>query len=455
MVILDGAAGRRHRTATARAAEASPVNRDRMNTGVLVGFTALTNLADGVTKVALPLLAARITHSPLAVSLVALTLTLPWLVTALHVGVLVDRANRKALLIVANVLRVTAVTALIGLLTWSEITLPALYLCGAALGVAEVVALTASAALVPAVVSRDGQERANAWMTGAETVCNEFCGPFLGGMLVVIGYTLALSSATLAFAVTLLLPLLLSGSFRKAPSSAAAAPVRTQIAVGLRHLWTTPLLRMMALTLTVLCMCWGAWMGLIPLLATDVLHASPSRYGILLSALGLGGFAGVVLTSPLNRLIGRRWAMFADLGGTFCMVAAPVLSRNFWVIAASAFLGGMGGTLWTVNARTLAQRLVPNEIMGRFWAAWRLFSWGALPVGAILAGTLGELFGLRQAFIPFAFAVLLLVPPFLKIITPAAVRAAEIADADGSASPTDRNSTHTDPVLAGGNPAPG
>jgi MFS family permease len=187
------------------------------------------------------------------------------------------------------------------------------------------------------------------------------------------------------------------------------------------------------------------------------LHASPSRYGILLSALGLGGFAGVICTSPLNRLVGRRWVMFADLAGTFCMVAAPVLSRNLWVIAASAFAGGMGGTLWTVNARTLAQRLVPNEMMGRFWAAWRLFSWGALPVGSILAGALGELFGLRHAFIAFAVAVCVLVPPFLKVVTPAAIEAAENFDAEVPTADRSRDPAavnRTERVLAGGGTQP-
>ncbi|MFD0891607.1 hypothetical protein ACFQ08_44260, partial [Streptosporangium algeriense] len=69
----------------------------RRNETVLVGFTVATNLADGVAKIALPLLAVELTDSPGLVAGVGLTLTLPWLLASLHVGVLVDRGDRRRL----------------------------------------------------------------------------------------------------------------------------------------------------------------------------------------------------------------------------------------------------------------------------------------------------------------------------------------------------------------------
>ncbi|WP_207918850.1 MFS transporter [Saccharopolyspora karakumensis] len=110
------------------------------------------------------------------------------------------------------------------------------------------------------------------------------------------------------------------------------------------------------------------------------------------------------------------------------MVIAPVLTTGPWVLAAGAFLGGMGGTLWAVNARTLAQLLVEPEMMGRYSAVARLFSWGAMPVGAGAVGLLAEFFGMRAALIVFAVAVLATIPPFLRTVTPqvlASVRGGE------------------------------
>src|ERR1700691_5313334 len=69
-----------------------PVRAGR-NEWLLVVFTALTNLAAGITRVALPLLPRHLTRSPGLIAAVGVLLMLPWLVAALHIGVLVDRLN--------------------------------------------------------------------------------------------------------------------------------------------------------------------------------------------------------------------------------------------------------------------------------------------------------------------------------------------------------------------------
>ncbi|KVU74872.1 transporter [Burkholderia ubonensis] len=394
------------------------------NTLVLVVFTALTNLADGVTKVALPLMATALTQSPLQVSGVSLTLTLPWLLVALHVGVLVDRADRRVLLWLANGMRLAAIAVLVLLSLSNGITLPALYIGGLTLGIAEVIALTSAAALVPDAVAPAGRERANAWVAGAETVCNEFCGPLVGGLLVAAGSALALGTVASAYLIGVLVLCFLFGRFRvvHAPD-APREPVHRQIAEGLHYLWREPILRLMAVTLTVLCACWGAWLAVMPLFATKVMGLDARGYGVMLSALGIGGFVGALSVTTLNRWFGRRTVMFVDLLGTLAMMAMPVATINLWAVAASAFAGGLGGTLWSVNSRTISQALVPGALFGRYNAAARLFSWGAMPVGAGLGGVLAELFGLRVAFAGFAAATLLLIVPFLRIATPAALHA--------------------------------
>ncbi|MFE9251550.1 MFS transporter [Streptomyces sp. NPDC007088] len=394
------------------------------NTVVLLVFTALTNLADGVTKIALPLMATRVSASPAQISAVSLTLSLPWLLAALHVGVLVDRADRRRLLWGADALRLLALGALIALAGAGAVTVPVLCVAGTVLGLAEVLALTSASALIPALTPPEGRERANTWITGAETVCNEFAGPFVGGLLLAAGTGLALGATWLAYLASSFVVLLLVGRFRAirqdtGEGAARAVPetVRAQIADGLRLLWRHPVLRATALVLTVLCACWGAWLALMPLFATSVMHLDSREYGLLLSALGVGGLAGALVVTWLNRFFGRRRVMFADLVGTFAMMAVPALTADLRAVAVAAFLGGMGGTLWTVNSRTLAQRLVPDGLLGRFGAVSRLFSWGAMPLGAGLMGVLAEGLGLRAAFAVFAGSVALTVPLFLKALT--------------------------------------
>ncbi|GAB3157508.1 MFS transporter [Micromonospora sonneratiae] len=398
-------------------AAADPSGR---NTVVLVVFTAITNLADGVLKVALPLIATTLTKSPALISGVLMTLMLPWLFTALHVGVLVDRFDRRKLLWLANIVRVAVVGSFLILAMMERSNLPALYVGGVLLGVAEVVALTSAAALIPTAVSAPGRQRANAWLTGAETVCNEFIGPFLGGLLVAAGAAFALGATGLAYALTTLTLVLLVGRFRaaRAAGDAPRPTVHAQIGEGLRVLWQQRVLRVMTLLVGVLCSLWGAWLALMPLYATEQMGVSTANYGLLVGALGAGGTVGTLLVSAFNRLFGRRQVMFANIFLTAAMVAFPAFSTNVWLAGVGAFLGGLGSGLWVVNSRTVSQTLVPPDMMGRYSAASRLFGWGSSPIGAGVAGLLAEWFGPRTAFAVFTVIALTVVVPFLRDFSP-------------------------------------
>src|SRR5215467_8456599 len=88
----------------------------RRNEWILLAFTILTNLADAVTKIALPLLAVKLTDSPALVATVAVLITLPWLTTALHIGVFVDRLNRRTLMVWAELTRIAAMAILLSAL---------------------------------------------------------------------------------------------------------------------------------------------------------------------------------------------------------------------------------------------------------------------------------------------------------------------------------------------------
>ncbi|WP_433224418.1 MFS transporter [Microtetraspora malaysiensis] len=400
-------------------------SRARRNEVVLVAFTAMTNLADGVLKIVLPLLAVGLGGSPGQVALVGLTLTLPWLVVSLPVGVLADRADRRALVIGADLVRLAAAAGLLAAVAAQASSLPVLYACGLVVGLAEVVANTAGGALVPAAVPPERRARTNAWIAGAETLANEFCGPAVGGLLVGLGTAVALGSVVAAFAVGAVLIAMLAGRFRPVPAApgrrtgegAGTGGVVAEIREGLGFVWRHRLLRTLTLTIAVLAASWSAWLALLPSYAASVLETDAAGYGFLISAIGLGGLAGAGLVTVINRLLGVRWALFADLVGTFLMMGVPAIFPAAWAVAAAAFAGGMGGTLWTVNSRTIAQALVPDRLLGRYGAASRLLGWGTLPVGAGLGGLLAEIFGIRTAFALFAVMVVMLPIPFLRTVT--------------------------------------
>lgn len=256
-------------------------DRGQRNLPMLVSFTAITNVADGVTKIVLPLMATQVTTLPAQVAGVSVTLTLPWLLAALHAGVLIDRFDRRYLIWIADGARAAAVLGLLALVETASVTIPALYAAGLVLGIAEVVALTAAGAMVPAAVPEYRRERGNAWIAGAETICNEFLGPFVGGLLLAMGAAFALSATAAAYVCATLLLLPLVGRFRPVRSiqDKPRQSIHRQIAEGLAFLWHQRVLRMMTLVLTVLCSCWGAWLALMPVVATQSMGASPQDTG--------------------------------------------------------------------------------------------------------------------------------------------------------------------------------
>jgi MFS family permease len=402
------------------AATGGPPPRTGRNEWLLVTFTASTNVADAVTRVALPLLAVRLTRSPALVALVAVLMTLPWLVTALHVGVLVDRHNRRSLMVGAETARMVAVGALLVAYLADAASLPLIYAVAVVLGVAEVVAMTAGASIIPSAVPRARWSAASARITAVEYLCNGFVGAPIGGFLVAAGFALALGSTMAVYVVGAVLLLALVGNFTVAP--ATRRPARVEIREGLAFLWRHRLLRTMALLIAVMAGCWSAWLAIIPAYAVGgPLGLDERSYGLLLTSLGAGGVVGALVVGRVNRWLGRRWSMFVDIVGSFALVAVPAVvpagPRGAVAVGAAAFAAGVGGTMWTVNSRVIYQSLVPGDMLGRFSAASRLVGWGTTPVAAAVAGVLAGVVGYRVAFAVFAVVCAALVIPYLRLVT--------------------------------------
>jgi MFS family permease len=390
--------------------------RATRNEWLLVVFTASTNIADAVTRVTLPLLAVRLTHSPALIALVAVLMMLPWLVTALHIGVLVDRKNRRALMFGAETARMTAIGVLLIAYLLHGMNFPLIYAIAVALGVAEVVALISGASIVPSAVPKARLQTANTRITAMEYLCNSFLGAPVGGFLVAAGFAIALGAASAVYVAGAVLLMMLAGDFAVKPAK-ERQPVSIQIQDGLKFLWRHKLLRTMALMISVMAGCWAAWLAIIPAYAVGgPLHLSDREYGFLLTCLGAGGVTGTVIVGRVNKLLGRRWSMFADILGSFTLVAVPALMParpgSAVAVGAAAFIAGIGGTMWTVNSRVIYQTLVPNDMLGRFSAASRMIGWGMTPIAAAVAGILATTISYRAAFGVFAVICALLAIPY-------------------------------------------
>lgn len=389
------------------------------NFWALWSATAAANLADGIFKFALPLLAMHLTTSPGLVAGVAFAVRLPWLLFALFAGVLADRFDRRQMMISANLIRVIALALLVLTTLLNTISLPLLYLLALILGIAETLADTASSSILPSTIQPADLEKANARLVGVITITNEFIGPPLGGALAALSFTLAFATSSALYLAAAVAILLMVGSYRPA-ASGQPRHIMADMLTGLNYVLRDRLLRALVLIVGVMNLGWSAWASIMVLYMVQPGPGGLSEvgYGVLLTSIGIGGLVGTFLAVPMVERFGRRQAILADILGTFAMLAIPAITANAWAIGAAAVIGGVGGAMWSIVVSSIRQQVVPDAMLGRTGGVFRLFGYGALPLGSALAGMVAETAGIPMVFAICAGLTLLLLIPFYGDIVP-------------------------------------
>ncbi len=388
--------------------------------------SGLSNLADGIVKVALPLVAIRFTDSPAAIAGLAFALMVPWLLFALPAGALADRLDRRRMMLGANAVRAVllAVLALTVMLDIGSIWV--LYAIALCIGTAETSYDTSAQSILPQVVSRDRLSRANGRLFAAELTANEFVGPPLGGVLVAVGAALAFVTPAALWALAVGVLLLVRGRFRIQRDEPTT--MRADIAEGLRFLWRHRLLRTLAVMVGVSNFATNAIFAILVLYAVGPASAiglSEPGYGLLLTASAAGGLLGFLVAERVERRLGRaRSLVLTTLGGALA-VGAPALTTNPYLIGAAFFAGGTTIAIWNVITVSLRQRVTPDRLLGRLNSGYRLVAWGTRPLGAITAGVLAQILGLRAVFAVMAMLTLALVAVAVTKVTDDVMDAAE------------------------------
>jgi MFS family permease len=391
--------------------------------------STLSNLADGLVKIALPLVAVTVTDSPVLVAGVAMAVTLPWLLFALPAGALADRVDRRVAMVTANVARAAAAAVLaITMVLWLEAAAAAiwvLYVVALLLGTAETVYDTCAQSILPQVVSRDRLARANGRLIAAELTANEFVGPPLGGLLVAAGVAVAFATPAALWAAAVGVLLLLRGGFsvpRGDPTT-----LRADVAEGLRYLWRHRLLRTLAAMTGLFNFATNATFAVFVLHAVgpgSAMRLTEASYGLLFGTIAGGSLIGALLADPIIRRLGRSRSLALGILGGVATVGTPALTTNVLVIAVAFLIGGVTNALWNVVAVSLRQRITPDRILGRINSSYRLVAWGTRPLGAAAGGLLGELLGLRAVF-GIAAALILATLIGMTQITDTAIATAE------------------------------
>ena len=361
--------------------------------------SAASNLADGFFFIVLPLLALRLTDSPLLIAGVAFVGRLPWLIFVLVAGALADRLDRRRTMRNVQLFRVVVLTTLAVLAVFDLLSLPLLYVVAFALGMGETLFDTAAQSILPSIVEKEQLSTANGRLYGVELVMNQFVGPPLGGLLIGVSVPLALGGSAVGYAIAAIGLALMTGSFR-AERTGPRTRLTTDIADGLRYLLRHEVLRTLAIMVGVMNLAATATqtMFVVYAVAPGPMGLSEPAFGLLLTTFALGSLAGSFAAAPMERRFGRVSILFASIVAVAISFAVPAVTTNPFLIGASFAVCGLFVVVWNVITVTLRQRIVPNELLGRVNAGYRLFAWGTQPLGALLGGVVAQVFGLPAVF---------------------------------------------------------
>ncbi|TMG55059.1 MAG: MFS transporter [Chloroflexi bacterium] len=339
------------------------------------GAIGLGGLGDEVARLALPLLILDLTHSIGAAATLRLVQALPYVFFGGIAGVLIDRAEKRKLLIACDVLSI-AITSAIPLSVMAGVfSLDLLYFIGFLLGTVEVAwGVTTDFSVVPALVEPDELTSANAAYFGVDRAARVM-GPTIGGLAIAaLGTANAMFIAAFAFVPTLVIFTLMPPIYEADRTSRGAITLRivgTELAEGFGFVWHSKVLRWLLVLMFIANLGQQGIQTLLLYVLREENRLDEITIGLALSLAG----AVTILASFIaprvaeGRPMGHTLLGSAALAGV--VVTLTALARDWRFIVAGFAARETAWTSFIIYAFVPRQREVPARIRGRANGAFR------------------------------------------------------------------------------------
>jgi len=321
--------------------------------------------------------------------------SLPWLLMALPAGHFADRFARGPVMVAANTMRAVAMFAAVLLIASHHISLPLLITVVLINAGGRAIYYSSFQALVPGLIDTRDLEQANGILSGTEGGAENLAGPIVGTSLFALGRSIPF----VADGVSLVASCFPLGSFRSKAPSEGEKGSSDSVWEGVRLLFADHRLRVLLIMVASLAGLQGMEAGVLVLLATTEWGVREGAYGLFLATGALGFLLGSVAADGIVRRFGgaRTLLAAAVMSGFGYLIMA---SARSWLLAGPSFaLVGLAVGAGSVVAISLRQRLTPEDLMGRVGGAWRGIVWGAAPIGALAAGSVATIGGLRMPLV--------------------------------------------------------
>jgi MFS family permease len=365
-------------------------NRDYL---LLIGGQGVSAVGSQISLVAFPLLIFALTRSPAQTGLMASLRSLPYALFTLPAGALVDRWNRKQLMILCDTGRALALGSIPLALLLGHLTYLQLYVVSLLEGTMFVFFTLAESASLPRVVTPEQLSTA----TGQNEVLTSLSGllgPALGPILYGLGRSVPFLTDAISYAVSVVSLLFIKTRFQgeRDVEHRTSLHLWTEIKEGVAWLWHNPLMRFIAvLTFGLITPCYGY--VLILILLAQNMHASNVTLGLIFAGGGIGSVIGALVAGPLYRrfgfarvLVGSAW-LWAVLWLLYAFAPDPIILGAVNAVSFTVV------PIYTVVQYSYRLAAIPDHLQGRVNSVFRLIAFSGQPLGIAVTGFLLQAIG--------------------------------------------------------------
>lgn len=352
-----------------------------------------------VSQLAYPLLMLALTDSPAQAGFLSAARTIPYLLLGLPAGALVDRWDRRRVMIVCDAGRALALGSIPLALAFGWLTLAQLYAVALVEGTLNVFFNLAETAALTRVVSREQIPSATT-LNEITLSTGSMLGPALGGLIFAIGQGFAFLVDAISYAVSVVSVWFIRADL-SAPRTADASRLLDDIREGVVWLWRQSLMRFLAFVVGGTVLIESGYMLVVIVLA-ERMDASSIAVGLVLGAGGVGSVVGAVLSGPaMRRLTFGQIAMGVHWVWVLLLPLYAIAPTPLALAAITAATYGVTPIFFVAQYSYRLSR-IPDELQGRVNGVFRLLLFGGQPLGLALAGLLSQSIGPVKTVLVFA-----------------------------------------------------
>ena len=349
-----------------------------------------------------------LTHSALDLGYTGLALFLPGIFVVLAAGHAADRYDRRKIILLCYTLQACC-TAMLLWLSMSATALKGgriwpIYAVLVGIGLGRAFSGPAASAMLPSLVPKEDFVNAVTWGATVYQIAN-MSGPAVGGILFTLplaGVAAAWNGAPVVYVFTLvmLLGFIVLVSMIRAKmvtTDKKAFSMKTMLA-GLEYVWRAKLL-LWSISLDLFAVLLGGATALLPIFATDILHAGPRGLGLLRAMPSVGALmvSLTMVVKPIKRKAGATMLICVGIFGAATVVFG--LSKSIWVSAVALVIVGASDMVSVVVRSSLLQLATPPEMRGRVSAVNWLFIGASNEFGEFESGVTAQWWGAVKAVV--------------------------------------------------------